>query len=89
MMRALTRQLHLHRFVQGAGHHDAASRLRRPDPDAVVSLAHRQRVTRIAEAAILAELLRRGSFRRDDAGRTLRDHHGPARPARNVGCSPH
>ena len=89
MMRALTRQLHLHRFPRGAGHHDAASRLRRPDPDAVVSLAHRQRVTRIAEAAILAELLRRGSFRRDDAGRTLRDHHGPAHPARNVGCSPH
>jgi FMN-dependent oxidoreductase (nitrilotriacetate monooxygenase family) len=47
----LTRQLHLNLFLQDAGHHDAAWRLPESDPAAVVSLAHYQRVTRIAEAA--------------------------------------
>ncbi len=50
-MPALTRQLHLNLFLQDAGHHDAAWRLPESDPDAVVSLAHYQRVTQIAEAA--------------------------------------
>ncbi len=50
-MRGLSRQLHLNLFLQDAGHHDAAWRLPESDPDAVVSLAHFQRVTRIAEAA--------------------------------------
>jgi FMN-dependent oxidoreductase (nitrilotriacetate monooxygenase family) len=43
--------MHLNLFLQDAGHHDAAWRLPESDPDAVVSLAHYQRVTRIAEAA--------------------------------------
>ena len=47
----LTRQLHLNLFLQDAGHHDAAWRLPESDPDAVVSLAHYQRLARIAEAA--------------------------------------
>ncbi|MDQ1006562.1 hypothetical protein QFZ82_001047 [Streptomyces sp. V4I23] len=81
-------RLRLNAFLMNAGHHDAAWRPRRTQPERVTDLRYFQQLAQTAERGLLdfvdhvvPILQRRGLFRTEYTGRTLRERYGLARPA--------
>jgi hypothetical protein len=87
------RQLHFNAFLMSCGHHEAAWRLPGSDPFASLDLGHWRNLARIAEQGtfdsifladgpeqVIPLLRKRGAFRTEYTGRTLREHYGIPRP---------
>lgn len=84
------RQLHLNVNILHAGFYASAWRLPGSNPAAFTEIGHYVRTAQIAERGkldvsfvetVIPILQRRGLFRRDYEGRTLREHFGLPRPA--------